>query len=66
MQISPGIAKLTNSQLRKVQKLEDEIDVVLIAHERMPVLSELSKEELKSLKDMEKRMGITLVAYRAD
>jgi hypothetical protein len=66
MQISPGMAKLTNGQLKKVQKLEDEIDVVLIAHEKMPVLSELSKEELKSLQEMEKRMGITLVAYRAD
>ena len=66
MQISPGIAKLTNSQVKKVQKFEDELEVILIAHEKIPVLSELSKEELKSLKDMEKRMGLTLVAYRAE
>ena len=66
MQISPGMAKLTNSQLRKVQKLEDELDVILIAHERMPVISELSREELKALQEMEKRMGLTLVAYRVE
>jgi hypothetical protein len=66
MQISPGIAKLTNSHLRKVQQLEDELDVILIAHEKMPVLSELSREELKALQEMEKRMGLTLVAYRPE
>ncbi|HVN65433.1 MAG TPA: hypothetical protein VMT31_02320 [Methanomicrobiales archaeon] len=66
MQISPGIAKLTNSQIKKIQKVEDELDVILIAHEKMPVLSELSKEELRALQDMEKRMGLTLVAYRAE
>ena len=66
MQISPGMANLSNSQVKKVQKLEDELEVILIAHEKMPVLSELSKEELKPLQEMERRMGITLVAYRAE
>ncbi|HMA05031.1 MAG TPA: hypothetical protein VKO45_03805 [Methanomicrobiales archaeon] len=66
MQISPGMAKLTNGQLQKVQKLEGELDVILIAHEKMPVLSDLSREELKALREMEKRMSLTLVAYRAE
>ena len=66
MQISPCFAELSGARLKKVQKLEDELEVILIAHEKMPVISELSKEELKALQDMEKRMGITLVAYRAD
>jgi hypothetical protein len=65
MQLSPGIAKLTNSQVKKVQKLEGELGVILIAHEMVPVLSELSKEELRALQEMERKMGITLVAYRA-
>ena len=66
MQISPGFANLTNAQLKKVLKLEDELDVILIAHEKVPVLSKLTKDEIKALQDMEKRMGLTLVAYRAD
>ena len=66
MQLSPGIAKLTNSQITKVQKLENELDMILIAHEKVPVLSELSKEELRALQEMERKMGITLVAYRQE
>jgi len=66
MQISPGFANLTNVQLKKVQKLEDELDVILIAHEKIPVVSTLSRADLKALQDMEKRMGLTLVAYQAD
>ena len=66
MQLSPGIAKLTNSQIQKVQKLENELDMILIAHEKVPVLSELSKEELRTLQEMERKMGITLVAYRQE
>jgi hypothetical protein len=64
MKISPGLAQLTDSQLRKLRKLEDELDVILIAHERLPVLSDLSREELRALREMEKRMGLTLIAYR--
>jgi hypothetical protein len=66
MKISPGFANIANSQIRKVQKLEEELGVILIAHEKMPVLSELSREELKALREMEKRMGLTLVAYRRE
>ncbi len=66
MQISPGFANLTDGQLKKVQKLEKDLDMILIADEKIPVISELSREEIKALQEMEKRMGITLVAYRAE
>jgi hypothetical protein len=66
MKISPGFARLTDRQLRKVQKLEEELDVILIAHEKLPVVSELSREEIRTLQEIEKRMGITLVAYRPE
>jgi len=66
MQISPGFANLTDGQLKKVQRLEKELDVILIAHEKMPVLSDLSREELRALQEMEKRFGLTLVAYRQE
>jgi hypothetical protein len=66
MQISPGFANLTDGQLKKVQKLEKDLEVILIAHEKIPVISELSREEVRALQELEKRMGITLVAYRPE
>lgn len=66
MKVSPGIAKLTNSQIKKVQKLEEELGVIMVAHERLPMLSELSQAELKALKETEKKLGVTLVAYRKE
>ncbi|MDD1670974.1 MAG: hypothetical protein LUQ67_06670 [Methanomicrobiales archaeon] len=66
MKISPGFANLTGEQLRRVQDLEEDLEVILIAHEKVPVLSDLSREELRALLDMERKMGITLVAYRQE
>lgn len=66
MRISPGFANLTGEQLRKIQDLEENLDVILIAHEKVPVLSDLSREELRALQEMERKMGITLVAYRQE
>jgi hypothetical protein len=64
MKVSPGFAKLTEDQLEKVRRLEEQLDVILVAHEKLPVLSDLSREELRALQEMEERMGLTLVAYR--
>ncbi|MGA2935269.1 MAG: hypothetical protein ABSD81_08965 [Methanomicrobiales archaeon] len=66
MRISPGFANLTGEQLGKVQYLEEKLNVILLAHEKMPVLSDLSREELYALKEMERKIGITLVAYRQE
>lgn len=66
MKISPNFANLTNDQLRKVQDLEEQLSVIIVAHEKVPVLSDLSREEVRVLQEMEKRMGLTLVAYRQE
>ncbi|MDD1659160.1 MAG: hypothetical protein LUP92_02795 [Methanomicrobiales archaeon] len=66
MRISPGFANLNGEQIRRVQDLEGDLEVILVAHEKVPVLSDLSREELRALQDMEKKMGITLVAYRQE
>jgi hypothetical protein len=66
MRISPGFANLNGEQLRRVQNLEETLEVILIAHEKVPVLSDLSREELRALQEMERKMGITLVAYRLE
>jgi hypothetical protein len=64
MKLSPGFAKLTKDQLEKVRRLEEQLDVILVAHEKLPALSDLSREEIRALQEMEERMGLTLVAYR--
>jgi hypothetical protein len=66
MRISPGFANLTGEQLGRVQELEENLGVILIAHEKLPVISDLSREELRDLQDMERKMGITLVAYQRE
>lgn len=66
MRISPGFANLNGEQLRKVQDLEENLEVILVAHEKVPVLSDLSREEHHTLQEMERKMGITLVAYRQE
>ena len=64
MRISPGFANLNGEQIRRVQDLEGELEVILIAHEKLPVISDLSREELRALQEMERKLGITLIAYR--
>ena len=66
MEIRPGIAELTKTDIRQLQNLEEKIGMVMVAYEQLPMLSDLSKAELASLKEMEKRMGLTLVAYRPE
>jgi hypothetical protein len=66
MRISPGFANLTGEQLGKVQDLEEQLNVIILAHEKVPALSDLSREELRALQEMERKMGITLVAYRQE
>jgi len=66
MEIRPGIAELTKTDIRQLQNLEEKIGVVMVAYERLPMLSDLSKSELKALKETEKQMGMTLVAFRKE
>ena len=66
MRISPGFANITSEQLRKVQDLEEQLNVIILAHEKLPVISDLSREELRALQEMERKMGITLIAYRQE
>ena len=66
MRVSPGFANLNGEQIRRVQDLEENLGVILLAHEKLPVISDLSREELRALQEMERKMGITLVAYRQE
>jgi len=59
----PDFAKLAKSDVTKVQKLEKELGVVLLAFQEAPY-AELSSAKLKKLKDTEKELGVTVIAYK--
>lgn len=55
-------ANLTGQQLEKVQHLEKEIGVYLLAE---PHYKNLSPDDLKALKDLESKLGAILIAFEA-
>ncbi len=59
----PDYAKLSKADVGKVQKLEKEIGIVLLAFEPNQY-AELSAEKLKKLKAAEKELGVTVIAYK--
>ena len=55
-------AKLNDEKIKKIKDLESDLGVYLLAEQRF---KDLSAADLKTLQDMEKRMGAVLVAYEA-
>ena len=53
-------ANLTGQKLEKIQQLEKEIGVYLLA---APHYKNLSPDDLQSVKDLEKKLGAVLVVY---
>ncbi len=56
-------AKLSKTEIKKVESLEKELDATLLAYKMMEY-AELEKEDLKLLKEMEKKLGLTLLAIK--
>lgn len=61
----PSPAKLTGSQLDEVRKLEEKLDVILVAYDRVHPYKKLSKEALSKIQSVEKDTGSILIAYEA-
>ena len=57
-------ARLTASQLKKIQALEKELNACLLAVEKTPTIASLSKEDLEKIQKLEKELGLILVAYK--
>jgi len=57
-------ARLTESRLKKIQALEKELNVYLLAVEKAPTIASLSKEDLAKIQKLEKELGMILVAYK--
>jgi hypothetical protein len=55
-------AKLNDEKIKKIKDLESDLGVYLLAEQRF---KDLSTADLKTLQDMEKKMGAVLVAYEA-
>ena len=55
-------AKLNDEKIKKIKDLESDLGVYLLAEQRF---KNLSTADLKTLQDMEKKMGAVLVAYEA-
>lgn len=59
------LAKLTESQLSDIRKLEAKWKgVVVLAYEKAPEPANLSTEQLRRLQELEKELGVVLVAYK--
>jgi hypothetical protein len=58
------IARLAQDQAELVQDLEKDLEVCMIAVEPGLELAELEEGELKKIKNLEKKLGATLIVYR--
>jgi hypothetical protein len=57
------IAHLENDQSNKIQDLENELDVCVIALEPGLEIAQLNEEQLARVKQVEKEIEVTLVVY---
>ena len=56
-------AHLEPAKVTKIERLEEELGVILLAHEKQVPVASLSAADLKELQTLEKKMGVVLVAY---
>ncbi|RQD82783.1 MAG: hypothetical protein D5R96_03870 [Methanocalculus sp. MSAO_Arc2] len=61
--VCPGYAHLEPAQVAKIEKLEDELGVILLAHEKPAPIASLTDADLQQIQDIEKKIGVRLVAY---
>ena len=58
------LAKLTQTQLEEVRKVEDQWkNIILLAYEKPTEPAKLSSQQLQKIQTLEKELGIVLVAY---
>lgn len=61
---SVTLARLDREKLAQLQKTEDELEVILVAFEKLVSLADLSSEQLDRVQKLEQELGITLLAYQ--
>jgi hypothetical protein len=58
----PEIAKLSDSEVKKINQIEKDLGIVLIAFKPM-VFADLDDKQIKDLQKVEKEIGATVIAY---
>ncbi len=56
-------AHLEPEKVRMIEQLEEDLGVILLAHEKQTPVASLSAANLEELRTLEKKMGVVLVAY---
>jgi len=56
-------AQISNQELEQIKNLEEDLDKVIVAVEPEPKFATLSKSELASLQNTEKKLGVVMLAY---
>jgi len=59
------LAKLTESQIREIRKLEERWEnIVVLAYEKPLEPAKLSPKQLEKIRTLEKELRVALVAYK--
>ncbi|MBN2500899.1 MAG: hypothetical protein JXB38_08995 [Anaerolineales bacterium] len=58
------IAALNEDQFNKVQTIEEELDLHVLALEPGLEFAQLSPDQLEKVKKLEQELGLTLVVYK--
>lgn len=57
-------AKLNKDDLNKIQSLEKETGMILLAYEKETPYAKLTDEQVQRIQQLEKEMGVVLLAYK--
>lgn len=63
MKFCPDYAKIDVNSLDKIKALENEIGVILLAYEKPLIYAKMPDVDVVKLKEVERSMGVTLVAF---
>ena len=64
MKYLPDIANLSSDQMKRLRSMEEELGVVLVAFEKIPVFAELNDDSILEMKKLEQKLGIRLIALK--
>lgn len=59
-----GFPKLDLDKIKKLQELEDELDILLLAVDQRCNWAELSEDQIHKLREAEDDLGVILLAYK--
>jgi hypothetical protein len=58
------IANLDEESIARIRKMEEAMDSLIVALEPHYPLAELSDDQVIKLQDLEKELGVVLIAYK--